>query len=253
MTSATMVRERRPRRFRRTLLSMRWWHNWVGVFIGVVLVLWVISGLIMLLPVSDTARSGVGTSKPIQWLDVAISPAAAATAAVKASGSSVRGLELKRIRDDIAYLVRIEPRGGVLVDARTGSIITITDTLAAAIAADGVRGGTASIGRIDRVDTPGNFSGHGPLPAWHVIFTDDARTEAWVHIASGDVRRSTLSDRRKSAWGHGAHVFSGLNSAPGGNTSRLGALWITSIISMFAMIAGYWLALPARWRAKVRT
>ncbi len=252
MTTSSAPRpSRRPRPFRRTLLSMRWWHNWIGIIIGVVLVLWVVSGLIMVLPVSDIAK--LGTRVPAQWLDVTVSPAQAATVAIAGSGATIRGLEFKRLRGRIAYFVRLEPTGSMLVDGRTGTIITITDTLAAAIAADGMSGGTASIGRIERVDTPGDHDAHGPLPAWHVTFTDDARTEAWVHIASGELRRSTASDRTKTKWGHDAHVFKVMNDGPGGNRSRVGALWLTSIISLIAMVAGYWLALPARWRAKVRT
>ena len=254
MTTAAVAgrRERHHRRFRRTLLSMRWWHNWIGVFIGVVLTLWVVSGLIMILPVSDIARSGAGTGAPITWTDVTVSPAQAAQAALATGAPSVRSLELKRIRDGVAYLVRVEPNGSVLVDGRTGAVITITDSLAAAIAADAVPGGIKAVRHVERVDTPGNYSGHGPLPAYRVTFTDAAETEAWVQVFTGDVRRSTANDRFKTVWGHNTHVFSPMNDGPGGNRSRLGALWITSIISLIAMVAGYWLALPARWRSKVR-
>lgn len=232
---------------------MRWWHNWIGVFIGIVLTLWVVSGLIMLLPVSEIAKAGPGTGKPIQWLGVKVSPSQAATIAMTANaGTTLRNLDVKRIRDGIAYHVRLGPKGSALVDGNSGDIITITDSLASAIAADAVPGGVKLVGHVGRVDTPGNFEGHGPLPAYHVTFTDAAKTEAWVHIASGDVRRSTARDRSKNTWGHNAHVFTPLSDGPGGNRSRLGALWITSIISLIAMVAGYWLALPARWRSKVR-
>lgn len=243
---------RTPRRFRRTLLSMRWWHNWLSVFLGVLLVLWVVSGLIMLLPVSDIAKAGTGTGKPIAWTDVSVSPAQAAASAAVAGGGSVRGLEMKRIRDKIAYMVRLKPTGTVLVDGATGEILTITDSLAAAIAADAVPGGLSALVRVQRVDQPGDFHGHGPLPAWRVTFKDAARTEAWVHIPTGDVRRSTQGDRTKNTWGHNAHVFAPMNDGPGGNRARLGTLWMTSILSLIAMAAGYWLSLPARWRSKVR-
>lgn len=237
-----------PQWLRGTLLSARWLHNWIGVFIGVILVLWVVSGLVMMLPLTETAMAGQGSGRPIDWSSVVISPAQAARTALAASDSGqVSSLTLQRLRDGQAYVVRVARHRPVLVDAATGQIVTITDTLAAAIAADPLPG--VPIERVERIEQWGN--GYtGPLPTWHVVFKSKTGTEAWVAINSGEVRRSERWDRLQAAWGHGAHVFTPLRYGPVGEEGRKGALWLTSIISLVSMSFGYWLALPARWRRR---
>jgi hypothetical protein len=218
----------------------------------VLLVLWVVSGLIMLMPVSDVARGSGTVAAPVDWSSVVISPAQAASIAEAAGSGTARVVELKKIRTVVTYAVALVPKGHIFVDATTGKVFAITDTLAAVIAADGVQGGTAAIARIERVNAGGDRFYRGPFPAFHATFNDAARTDAWVSIASGDARRTQASDRLKSDWGHSAHVFTPLARVRGGNRSRLGTLWITSLIALVAMAAGYWLALPARWRARFR-
>ena len=234
-------------RFRRTLLSARWWHNWIGVFLGVVMTLWIASGLVMLSPASKAARGAPGTGRPIDWSSVAISPAQAAHAATGAGSARVRGLELKRLRDGMAYIVRLDPPGTVIVDATTGSTVMIGDSLAAAMAGEGL-----SLPRPTQVERlEQQTRGYrGPLPAWHVVFGDAAGTEAYVAIATGEVRRTERMDRLKATWGHSAHVFTPLDRGSDEPRTSRRALWTTSILTLVTIAAGYWLALPRTWRRR---
>ena len=229
------------RRFRRTLLSARWWHNWIGVFLGAVMTLWIASGLVMLSPASKAARGAPGTGRPIDWSSVAISPAQAAQAATGAGSGQVRGLELKRLRDGMAYIVRLKPRGSVIVDATTGSIVTIGDSLAVAIASDGLSLPRPT--RVERIEQRANGY-RGPLPVWHVAFGDAAGTEAYVSIATGEVRRSERMDRLKTTWGHSAHVFTPLDRGSDEPRTSQRALWATSVDQRVAQALGHRLGAP---------
>ena len=183
-----------------SLLSARWWHKWINVFMGAVLAVWVVSGVVMLVPGSETSRSGQGSGRPIDWSDAA-----------------------------------------------TGRIVTIDATLAAAIAGDAVP--NAPVAHVERVERPaGGFP--GPFPAFHVVFRDDAGTEAWVAVPTGEVRRSERRDRVKSYLGNKAHLFAPLRELPGGDTTRKGVLTLASAVAMISIVTGYWLALPGRWRRR---
>jgi len=250
VTEVPVTPTRRPPSspYRRTLLSSRWWHNWIGVFIGVILTLWVVSGVIMLLPVSDVSRAGPGTGKPIDWSVATISPAQAVAAAFAADTVlQVDGVSIIRLRDRPVYQVRLHGRPPTLIDAGTGRLITIDKALAVAIAGDPIAG--LPVERVELVERRGG--GYtGAVPAWHVVYGDDAGTEAWVPVATGDVRRSERADRTRAFWGHDVHVFAPLKEIRGGDRSRKGMLWLTSIISMVVILTGYWLSLPRRWRSR---
>jgi hypothetical protein len=217
----------------RRIPGIRWWHKWIGIVIGLVLLLWVVSGLVMILPVTATGRGG-DRGAPPDWATATVSPAQALQAAVTANGGgTLRRIELKRIRGAAAYQVRLDKGPVVLVDATTAAPIRITAELAAAIAAEGVDGATPS-----NVELVGN--------KWHLDLGGGRRAE--VHAETGDVTRSARLDRFREALGHDLHVFAPLRSLPGEQATRLGSLWITGLISLVSILTGYWLALPKRWR-----
>jgi hypothetical protein len=244
----TPARRRKTNRFSRTLLSSRWLHNWIGVFIGVVLVLWIVSGLILLFPFSETRRAGQGTGRPLDWETVTVSPAEARLAALALDSTKhVTNVVLQRLRDDAIYVVIRLRAAPVIVHAGTGRVVGIDESLAVAIANDPIPG--LPVSRVERLEhRDGDYT--GPVPAWHVVYGDEARTEAWVAINTGEVRRNTRADRLQAYWGHEMHVFAPLSNYPGGDTTRKGALWVASVISLIMFAFGYWLALPRRWRAK---
>jgi hypothetical protein len=247
LTVLAIVRTMVTTSFRRTILSARWWHTWIGVFIGIVLTLWVVSGLVMLIPRSDVSKASQGTGRPIDWSAVAISPAEAIRAAALPADAVINNFELLRYRDGMAYCVRPRRLPPVLVDAATGLVITVSESLAVVLATEGIK--DAKLSGVRRVESWGNGY-HGPLPAYHVTFARPEGLEAYVMVATGEVRRTESWDRFHDTWGHGAHVFTPLNDLPGGERSRLASLWGTGVISLFSILTGYWLSLPRRWRAR---
>lgn len=225
--------------------GVRWWHKWIGIFIGVLLLIWVASGLIMILPASTVSRR-TDAGLPVDWSRVTVSPAqAAALAMATAPGATVQRVEVKRIREAVGYVVRLDHGRQMLFDASSGAPMRITSEIAGAIAAEPVPG--AKVARVERItaERPGYY---GARPAWHVFLDDAKHTEAYVAEGTGDVVRNQRWDRTKDRLGHNLHVFMPLRALPGKEATRLWVLMITGLIALISILTGYWLALPKRWR-----
>lgn len=239
MTSPPTAR-RRP-----TLPSVRWWHKWIGIAIGVLLFTWTASGIIMMVPPSSVARAGPGTGAAIDWLTVTVSPARATEVASAGMGGTARRVDLQRLRDGMVYAVRFDGGRTVLVDASRGETVRITADLASVIAKDGLP--EAVVRRVDRIDrAPAGYWGR--LPAFRVEFDDPRHTVAYVAEATGEVSKTAWRDRVQAQLGHSVHVFTPLKDLPGRDQTRVGTLVITSLIALVSILTGYWLALPRRWR-----
>ena len=209
--------------------GVRWWHKWIGVAIGLLLVVWVLSGLLMILPASAVARRGQGDA-PIDWTRVTVSPAQAVQAAAALhAGAVAQRVEVKRVRRTVAYLVTLGQGRRALLDAVTAAPIRITAELAGEMALEGLPGV-----RVARVEKAGR--------RWHVFLDDAKGTEAFVGEETGDVVRSQRFDRMKASLGHDLHVLMPFKALPGGDRTRLAALWITGIIALVSIVTGYWLA-----------
>lgn len=230
-----------PTRPKRTI---RWWHKWIGIWIGVLLFIWVGSGVIMLLPMSSTFKRGAGLTS-VDWPKVVISPAQAIAAAGPAdSGVIVRTVELRQIRNRPFYAVLFSDRRKAMVDAVTGVPFQVDSALARQLAADAYP--ADSITAVERLTqrTPAYY---GALPAWRVSFAGRS-TAFFVSEPTGEVGRNTARDRAQSSLGHNLHVLAFLRAAPGGETTRLGTFFGTGLIALVSILTGYWLALPRRWR-----
>lgn len=231
---------------------MRWWHKWIGIAIGFVLLIWVVSGIAMMAPMSAVVW-GAGVVEPTLDLSAAtVTPADAVAAALQRTGDTavgIRSVTLRPLVGTVVYLVTPVRGDPLLIDARSGAPVTITTERAEEIASGGDSGVAAAA--IERITTaPIGYGGR--LPAWRVSYDDAAGTVAIVAEATGDVVRTERRDRMVMRAGHYLHVFVPLKQLPGGDRTRKAALVVTGIIALLSLASGYWLALPARMRRRQR-
>jgi Na+-transporting NADH:ubiquinone oxidoreductase subunit F len=222
---------------------LRWFykvHKWVGVAVGVVLLMWIVTGVLL----STGEGRGQGRADPPDYGKATIAPAAAVTAAT--SGDSglrgVRVVELDRLGDRVIYRVKGSPRGTALIDAGTGERIVITEPLARALAQRAVPGGAIESAELIRANDRGY---PGSLPAWRVRFGDAEAT--WFHVSSQDglITISTTTSRTSSTL-HGLHTFGSLTALRIERRHIRLLLIGASLVALAVVVTGYVLSLPRR-------
>ncbi len=227
-------------------------HKWMGIVIGLALLMWTVTGIIMVLPRNRPRDAGPAR------LDVAratIAPAqAVARLAERDSGAlAVRSVTLVQVLDQVLYQVEMRRRT-VLVDAATGEPVEITAAMAEAIARRNFRGapGTVQVERLTGYDAR---YGSGDLPAWRVTLGDAAGTVSYVSGRNGSIVSADSRRRFRSIIGK-LHDFSAIKVLVSADwvhrTLAIGAC----LLSIVSIITGYWLAFVrprARPQPRART
>lgn len=234
-------------------MRLRTWykiHKWVSISMALALLVWLFTGLVMVLPRSEFARSG-GRAPAVDYDSMLVSPAQAVARARALAGNSpeVRDLGLTRVIDRLVY--RVTPANGrpLMIDARTGDRLELTAQLAVDIA-------KASLGRPVGVEQVDHITEHslrypsGPLPVYRVRFGG----ELVVYVSEREgtvVSRSNPRDRFKSMNGN-LHGFGLLRLGPGGPATQHGLIWLFGVGSIMTLLTGLYLALPKRWKVRRR-
>jgi hypothetical protein len=147
----------------RATRTVRWLHLWGGVIVGIQIILWVVSGLVMVARPLDEVR---GTTLRREM------PATLAMPAQLPALQGVERLELGQLLGKPVWKLT-DRQGKRLVDAATGQPIAITAAQAEAIA----RTGTMMDGPVTvTAVTPENpASDWRETNGWRVEFADDVR------------------------------------------------------------------------------
>ena len=150
----------------RTHVIARKTHKWLGLFIGLQLVIWSLSGLYMTVVHIDTIHGDhLIRSLPQRTVDVSdlIDPL---TVVAANQGQSVR---LAWVRNEPAYVVKGEA-GDTVVDARNGEAVAPPTEAEIRSIAKATYTGSEPIGSASLItDIPGEIRGRKP-PLWRVEF-----------------------------------------------------------------------------------
>ena len=174
---------------------MRKLHKWLGLVIGVQLLVWLVSGLGMNL-LDARVVSGedlMAFEHDVQLIDPALHYVEPAQIVAAMPANSVRALQLKR---QLGYWVwRAQTDSGVvLFDARTGARMEIDEATARRSAAQGYFGdGALSSAQLIHEPTL-EARGHA-LPTWRIDFDDARHTRYYVGADEGQIL-----ERRNDAW-----------------------------------------------------
>lgn len=227
------------------MINSRTIHKWIGITLGIALLVWLVSGVWMALPTSYQENWEGGFS---QWPAAAVAPAQAVIAASGGAPERVRNINMWGVAGRLFYRVSLDAGPVQLVDATTGEPVTVTPELAEQIARAIFGLPEAPIDTVERVDRYSMRYAAGPLPAMRIVFGDGNNTVVYVGVADGTVLGGGASHRIRSVVA-GLHTFYPLRVLVSTNGEK-GILILASVICIVGVFTGYWLALPGRWRRR---
>jgi hypothetical protein len=180
-------------------------HRWLGLLIGIQLLLWTASGLYFGLIPIETIRGEdrIREAEPVNFaFTPLVSPAQAIAALVGESGPSVqvRAVQLRKLLGRSVYEIRYDLGGEShirLADAGSGALLpSLSREQAEAVAREDFASDAVILSTefIEQV-APGDEYRNGPLPAWRVRFDDPDAVVIYVVAQSGKV-----GARRNDRW-----------------------------------------------------
>lgn len=180
-------------------------HRWLGLLIGIQLLLWTVSGLYFtLIPIQEIR--GEDQIREIAPVNFAFTPLASPAVAISnlavQTGSSlqVHAVYLRRMLDTPIYEIRYSLSGEkhvTMADAASGELrLPLSEQEAREIAQQdfAIDAPVSSVEYIEDVASDAEYRG-GPLPAWRVNFAHDSGTRIYVSAEQGRV-----TARRNDSW-----------------------------------------------------
>lgn len=168
-------------------------HLWAGVLLGIQVILWMLSGVVMSWYHIDLVRgdrqTAASTSQPLDAADY-VSPAR-----IINNVGAVNEITLRRFLDQPVYEMR-NADGAAIYDAVSGERLSPIQKDEARAVAQGAFAGTGDIAHLQLVEDPGSeMRGIGPRPLWRAKFDDRLNTRIYVSPETGVVLR-----RRNDVW-----------------------------------------------------
>jgi uncharacterized iron-regulated membrane protein len=170
---------------------MIWAHKWLGLIVGIQVVLWLASGLFMTAVPIETVRGehNIRKSEPLKLAADGLAPLDRIL-----TGRETRA-ELTDLYGVLVWRLDEEGKPARLVDAKTGVTISpLTEAQARRIAEADFSG----LGRIisaTLIERDPEIEYRGALPVWQIQFDDPESTRLYVLAASGRV-----TARRTNIW-----------------------------------------------------
>ena len=208
------------------------WHKWIGVSVGVILAMWLFTGIIMV----TGPRPPNPPTLQVDFNTAVISPAQAAAK----SSAPVNRIDLITIGSAPTYKLW-SSSGTLLVDARSGETVEINDSVAIVIARQA--SGVTAPAKTTRLRSGAGASGY------RVVFSDPASTVVEIE-ASGGAKATDRLKRFRNIVG-GLHTFGVLRGVNASRGTIEGLLIVIAGTALVSVITGYVMALPRRRRSRV--
>jgi uncharacterized iron-regulated membrane protein len=222
---------------------LRWsrqFHRWIAYVLGALVLLWIVTGVVMMFPPPVTTRAPA--AEVINPADAARTPAEALQA-LALGEPAVRSLALRQLAGRLVYDFTLPNGSHAFVDATSAQRVAFDDSLAAALLR-GVVPNNASPRVSQRLAQHDQQYRFGALPAYRFELNDAAGT--LVHVASDGMVSSTSRRGRFRAVMAALHEF----QLPGGlipQRPRKLLLLGASAFTIVLVVTGYALVLPTRW------
>lgn len=221
-------------------------HRWIFIFMGVFMLAWLVSGILMILPQQWSGSVTRYDQTDVDYSMAGISPAQAGTLAAMQNESetgAVKSVSLRNTDGHILYQVAFENGAKTLIDAHSGEVFVFTAGLAEEFARRnfGIEAPALEKTLLKRHDATYPF---GPLPVYRVRFENEPEIAYFVYENNKVYRSSPLSRFRSAIVS--LHEFGPIEYFTGSNALRYNLLTVTGVISLVGAIIGMLLILPRR-------
>ncbi len=226
-------------------------HKSLAIVFGAVLLMWLISGIAILLPPPGIKALQPAAQSAIDYSALRISPADVVTQAQETLGvkADVQDMALTQIGGRVYYEIRFTGSESTLIDARSGELFNITAEVASEIAEIQVQ--DLPVVMVSRVDRHSLAYPWGQLPVYRVSFGDARGTQAYVSIRNGAVRYVDRTTLLRTALAS-LHDLSLLSLAFGIEKVKKELLLLLSLGSIAVVASGYYLAIAVGRTNKLR-
>ncbi|AOE50570.1 PepSY domain-containing protein [Kangiella sediminilitoris] len=175
------------------VVFFRKFHKWLGLIIGIQLLLWVVGGFVMSFFDIEEVR-GEDRIAEQAVADLSQPLAVSAAEAIRLSGIDAEQVVLKSWLNKPVWLVNGE-ESQALIDATQGELITPLPEITARQVAEADFLGEEPVEQIKLITEPVGEARGKNYPLWQVIFSDDDETRIYVSQQSGEVVA-----RRNNTW-----------------------------------------------------
>lgn len=222
-------------------ITWRKWHRGMAVSIGFIFIVWIVSGVVMVLPqikISSVAPATVGLH-PQSLLNMSVSPSDAITAVnrMHQNVGEVTNVQLRQVGATFVYELLTGKNMSFLVDAHTGEVVTVTEQMARVIAetmmADGVHVESSAL-----LSAYGDGYRSGPLPVYRFTMTDAHGSIIYVSTHNGASRYTNRWLRIREAI-EGFHSFDPVEWATGSSILRKCFLLIGGVMGGLFAFTGF--------------
>ena len=223
-------------------------HKWLAVSAGVFILVWIVSGIAMIIPLPNPEKTRKEVVPARDFLEITISPREAVEKLANLIGElpPLRSVSLEPIAGLMVYKISTESGRSHLIDSQTVQELNITQELAEKIVRKSLST-PASVSRIDLITRHRIDYLWGPLPAYRIEFSDSRATVSYVAVADGTVYHNDRWSRFRSVM-VSLHTLDPLNLITGKAAVRKGLLLLLGLLGIAAAGTGYYLALPVNLR-----
>ena len=214
------------------------WHVWLGWLIGVPIIIWTASGLLMVAQPIENVR-GNHLRSEVPALD-AIKPVAPLL-----EGRQTKSLTLQQNQAGPFWVIAYEDGGKRRADAETGALLPPVSAAEANALASAARSDTSPIRSVKRFDADeAPMEQRSGRPAWQVAFEDDARF--YIDADTGELIAVRTKFWRAFDFMWGLHI---MDLQTREDTSHP-ILIIFAIISLLGSILGFVMLFTRRRRKR---
>jgi len=178
---------------------MRFIHKWIGLFLGLQLILWMVSGFMMSWLDHNVVEGhhlrnehGAGHA-PVALSSFGGARDPGALVAQLPKMETLKAIDLQAFRGSAVYAIRTD-QATRFFNAKTGTPVVITSSLAAQIAQEDYAG-TGSVKNISAITAPTMETRENTGPGWRVDFDDDENSSFYLSAETGSVW-----ERRQDTW-----------------------------------------------------